>query len=214
MGLLAANQLGLRESAKSAAAKSGLSCISLTDPTVGANSMPEEHQLLRQADPDGERYFLTNHVLVTPLDGKTYRQCFGRQNSNNPVGTPLIFLNLDRLTTPALRATALSHELVHVRHGDPATPQGQHTFLRHLWIPEEAEAHLRGLQTAQALNVMPMYPVWEDRLVWIDTLPILYVLTLTDLALFTIAMRSAGTSARAAARSVALSACTYRRTRI
>ena len=128
MALLGANELGLRESAKSAAAKSGLSCISLADPTVGANPMPEEHRLLRQADLDNERYFLANRVLVTPLDGKTYRQCFGRQNSNNPVGTHLIFLNLDRLTTPALRATALSHELVHLRHGDPATRKANTHF--------------------------------------------------------------------------------------
>ena len=187
MALLGANELGLRENAKSAATKSGLSCISLTDPTVGANPMPEEHRLLRQADPNGERYFLANHVLVTPLDDKTYRQCFGRQNSNNPVGTHLIFLNLDRLNTPALRAVALSHELVHVQHGDPTSALGQQTLLHHLWRPEEGEAHLRGLTTAKALHSPLMYPEWQDRLIWIDTLPLFYSLIAADAVLFVLA---------------------------
>lgn len=57
---------------------------------------------------------------------------------------------------------------------------------------------------------MPMYPVWEDRLVWIDTLPILYVLTLTALAYSQSPFAVAGTSARGAAESVALDACTYK----
>ena len=189
-GLLAGNELGLREEARTAAAKFGQSCVSLSDPTVGANPMPEEHRLLRSADPDGKRYFLSHRVLVTPLSGSVYRGCFGRQISSNPVGTNVIFLNLDRLSTPALRATALSHELIHVEHGDPTAPLGQHTFLQHLWQPEEAEAHLRGLRTARALRSPAMYPVWQDRLIWIDTLPIFYGLIAADLTLFGIAFRA------------------------
>ena len=189
MGLLAGNELGLREEARAAAAKSDQACVSLSDPTAGANPMPEEHRLLRNVDPDGESYFLSHQVLATSLSGPIYKGCFGRSNSNNPVGTNIIFLNLERLNTQALRATALSHELIHVEHGDPATALGQHTLLRHLWQPEEAEAHLRGLQTAQALHSPTMYPVWKDRLIWIDTLPILYGLIVADLALFVIALR-------------------------
>ena len=189
MGLLAGNELGLREEARTAAAKSGQSCVALSDPTAGTNLMLEEHRLLRSVDPDGESYFLSHKVLVTSLSGSIYKGCFGRSNSNNPVGTNIIFLNQERLNNPALRATALSHELIHVEHGDPTTPQGQHTFLPHLWHPEEAEAHLRGLQTAQALRSPTMYPVWQDLLVWIDTLPILYGLIVADVALFVIAFR-------------------------
>ncbi len=189
LGLLAGNELGLREEARAAAAKSGQSCIALSDPTAGANPMLEEHRLLRSVDPDGESYFLSHQVLVTSLSGSIYKGCFARSNSNNPVGTNTIFLNLERLNTPALRATALSHELIHVEHGDLATALGQHTLLRHLWQPEEAEAHLRGLQTAQALHSSTMYPVWQDRLIWIDTLSILYGLIIADVALFVIAFR-------------------------
>ncbi len=189
-GLLAGNELGLREEAKTAAAKFGQSCVSLSDPTVGSNPMPEEHRLLRSADSGGESYFRSHRVLATSLSGSVYEGCFRRRISSNPVGTNVIFLNLDRLGTPALRATALSHELIHVEHGDLTAPLGQHTFFRHLWQPEEAEAHLRGLLTARALHSPATYPVWQDRLIWIDTLPIFYGLIAADVALFGIAFRA------------------------
>lgn len=189
IGLVAADEIGLREKAKAAAANYDLSCVSLSDPTEGANPMPEEHHLLRDADPEGERYFLSHHVTVTPLDGVTYRRCFGQFDSNNPVGTNFIFLNLDRLQTPALRATAISHELIHVQHSDPTSALGQHTLLYHLWRPEEAEAHLRGLTTAKALHSPLMYAEWQDRLVWIDTLPLFYGLLAANLALLLIAFQ-------------------------
>lgn len=190
MGCLGANELGLREEAKDAAAKSGQACIALSDPTTGANPMLEEHRLLRGADPEDETYFHTHQVLVTSLPGSIYRGCLGRSISSNPVGTNFIFLNLDRLNTPALRATALSHELIHVQHGDHTSTLGKHTFVDHLWRPEEAEAHLRGLQTAQTLHSLPMYPVWQDRVVWIDTLPLFYSLVGVDIFLFALTIRT------------------------
>lgn len=140
----------------------------------GPGLLTKELNLLAQADPQAVAYFRASGVPVTPLNGAISNQCFGRVNSNNPVGTKIIFLNTDRLTTPESRAVALSHELVHVEHGDSTSSASRHSFLRHLWRPEEGEAHLHGLQTARRLHATLMYPAWEDYLAWIYLLPISY----------------------------------------
>jgi hypothetical protein len=153
----------------------GLSCIALSDPTVGVYPLTKELKLLAQADPLGAAYFRDHGVTVTPLDEATTTQCFGKVISNNPVGTNIIFLNTDRLRTSASRAVALSHELVHVEHSDHTSTMGKHSFLRHLWMTEEGEAHLHGLQTARKLHAPLMYPSWQDYVVWIYLLPISYM---------------------------------------
>lgn len=178
------NQTGERSSAEQKAKAHGLSCMALSDPTVGAYTLTEELKLLAQADPQAAAYFHTAGVTVTPLDGATSTRCFGKKNSNNPVGTKAIFLNTDRLKTPGSRAVALSHELVHVEHGDPTTVMSRHSRLRHLWMTEEGEAHLHGLQTARRLQTPLMYPAWQEYITWIYLLPISYAVFLLTAVLF------------------------------
>jgi hypothetical protein len=168
------NQMSERTTAEREAEARGLPCMALSDPTVGVYPLTKELNLLAQADPEAVAYFHTAGVTVTQLDGATSNRCFGRVNSNNPVGTKIIFLNTYRLTTPESRAVALSHELVHVEHGDPIFSTSRHSFLRRLWRTEEGEAHLRGLQTARRLHTKLMYPAWEDYVAWIYLLPISY----------------------------------------
>ncbi len=168
------NQMSERTTAEREAKALGLPCMALSDPTVGADPLTTELNLLAQADPQAVVYFRSAGVTVTPLDGATSNRCFGRLSSNNPVGTKTIFLNTDRLTTPEGRAVALSHELVHVEHGDPTSSMSRDSFVRHIWRTEEGEAHLHGLQTARRLNATQMYPAWEDYVAWIYLLPISY----------------------------------------
>lgn len=152
----------------------GLSCVALSDPTIGAFPLTDELNLLAQADSQAVTYFRRAGVTVTPLDGATFTHCFGRMNSNNPVGTKTIFLNTDRLTTSEGRAVALAHELVHVEHGDPNSSMSRHPFAMHLWRTEEGEARLHGLQTARKLHTTLMYPAWEDYVAWLYLLPVSY----------------------------------------
>ncbi len=173
-GILAADGTQLFE--RAAARNNSVSCMELADPTVGTYSGSEELELLSRADPQASAYFVSTGVTVTPLDEATFVRCFGEQYSNNPVDTNVIFLNSGRLTTPALRAVAFAHELVHVEHGDSATAMGHHSLLHHLWMPEEGESHLRGIKAARKLHVRWFYPVWLDYVEWIYLLPISYVL--------------------------------------
>src|SRR5882762_9780225 len=158
VALVVVNQLTQRSRAQRNAQEYGAPCIVLSDPTIGAYPLTEELKLLAKADPHAAYYFRSAGVIVTPLDDATATRCFGKVNSTNPVGTNIIFLNTDRLRTPVSRAIALSHELVHVEHGDGETTMGRHTLLNHLWMTEEGEAHLHGVQTARSLHAPLMYP--------------------------------------------------------
>jgi hypothetical protein len=73
---------------------------------------------------------------ATPLHDAVFNKFFTGL-SGNPVGTSAIVLRQDKLTTPELWAIAISHELVHVQHGDPTSALSHHTLLHHLWITEE-----------------------------------------------------------------------------
>ena len=170
-----ASQLSERAEKRAYAMKHGLPCMALVDPTVGAYAGRPELSLLRLADAQGARYMVADQVTVTELDSAACDHFLAPVKSSNPVGTNAIFLNTDRLTTPAARAVGLSHELVHVRHSDPTSLLGRHTLLRHLWMSEEGEAHLRALETARALHAPLLYPAWQDYLFWIYTLPLSYL---------------------------------------
>ncbi len=149
-------------------------CFALLDPTVGLYSPSPELTLLAKAKPSAATYFTSRPITVTPLTEQQTEPCFGQTNSSNVPGTFAITLNTDRLQTPAQRAVALAHELVHVEHGDPAAEASHHSVFRHLWMTEEGEAHLAGLRAAQTLDSPMMYPAWQDYVVWIFLLPISY----------------------------------------
>jgi len=83
------------------ARRHGLSCMALVDPTVTTDN-EGNGPLLQRADPEGVAFLHSQwDAQITVLDGSTYRRCFGRSNSNNPVGTGAIFLNRDRLPSPS-----------------------------------------------------------------------------------------------------------------
>ena len=149
-------------------------CFALLDPTVGLYSLSPELTLLAKADPSAATYFTSRPITVTPLTEQQTEPCFGKTNSSNVPGTFAITINTDRLQTPAERAVALAHELVHVGHGDPAAKASHHSIFRHLWMTEEGEAHLAGLRAARTLDSPLMYPAWQDYVVWIFLLPISY----------------------------------------
>lgn len=164
-----------RPTATREAAAHGQPGLSVTDPTAGTYDNSAELALLASADPTGAAYLHSHPVTITPLHDDTFKKFFAGV-SDNPVGTDAIVLRQDKLRTPELWAIALSHELVHVQHGDPNTPLGQHSFLHHLWMTEEGEAHLRGLQTARALHAPTIGSSWQDNIFNIYPLPITYVL--------------------------------------
>jgi len=94
------------------ARRHGLSCMALVDPTVTTDNEgngpllqgvdPQTAVHLQRADPEGVAFLHSQwDAQITVLDGSTYRRCFGRSNSNNPVGTGAIFLNRDRLPSPS-----------------------------------------------------------------------------------------------------------------
>ncbi len=79
------------------ARRHGLSCMALVDPTVTTDSEgngpllqgvdPQTAVYLQRADPEGVAFLHSQwDAQITVLDGPTYRRCFGRSNSNNPVG--------------------------------------------------------------------------------------------------------------------------------
>lgn len=164
-----------RSVATSKAVHNGQPALALVDPTVGTYDGGPELAMLAVADPNGARYLHSHPVTITPLHDDTFTRFF-RGFSDNPVGTNAIFLRQDKLTTPQLWAIAISHELVHVQHGDPASALSHESLLHRLWITEEGEAHLRGLKTARALHAHSIYPLWQDYLFNIYNLPITYAL--------------------------------------
>jgi hypothetical protein len=147
--------------------------LALVDPTVGTYDGGPELAMLAAADPDGARYLHSHPVTITALHDDTFNQFFSGLSAN-PVGTHAIILREDRLTTPELWAIAISHELVHVQHGDPTSALSHESLLHRLWITEEGEAHLRGLETARALHVRSIGPEWQDYIFNIYNLPITY----------------------------------------
>ena len=151
-------------------------CFEFTDPTRETYADTPELALLKDADPQAAAYFVQNGAAFTLLNETDTAQCFRPSYSFTPIHSSDIFLNKDRLTTPASRAVALSHEMVHVQHNDPNSAMGKHSLLRHLWMTEEGEAHWRGLQTARALHQQPKDNPWKEYLGVIFVLPLSYIL--------------------------------------
>jgi hypothetical protein len=151
------------------------SCLSLVDPAIYPNAHRTELALLAKADLEGAAYFRSHPVLITELDPGAFVPCFGEALSDTPVDTKAIFLNLGVLTTPELRAAALSHELIHVEHGDFNSRPGRHSLLHHLWISEEGEAHQRGARTAARLGLRASI---GEFIMYAYALPLSYVVIL------------------------------------
>ena len=159
--------------------------FALIDPTVGGQDYPTpELPLLRQVDPAGAAYLQSHFVTVTVLDDKTYRENFGASLSCNPPDTNAIFLDGSKLPSAKLRTVAIAHELIHVQHGDRTTSFGMHSWLQHLWLTEEGEAHLQALHVAKLLNVRPFWVPWIDYVEMIYVLPLLYLFLILDAAWF------------------------------
>ena len=164
-----------RDVAASKAAQTGQPELELIDPTIGTYDGGPELALLAAADPDGARYLHSHPVTITALHDEVFNKFFVGLSAN-PVGTKAIILRQDKLTTPGLWAIAISHELVHVQHGDPASPLSHESLSHRLWITEEGEAHLRALETAHALHAPSIDPAWQDYIFNIYNLPITYAL--------------------------------------
>ena len=81
-------------------------------------------------------------------------------------------LNRDRLPTSALRAVAVAHETVHAAHSHPELPEGQHSFIRHLLIAEEGEAHLADQMAAWRLGTKHLDSPLTAFIAYIFTLPL------------------------------------------
>jgi hypothetical protein len=114
---------------------------------------PDATTLLQRYDPQGAALQQIYPILLTELHHDAFQRCNpGRDTySFTPIGIPTIFLDVDRLSTPQLRAAALSHELIHVAH-DQGFPRHQHSWLRHVLLPEEGEAHLHNLLLSHRLH--------------------------------------------------------------
>jgi hypothetical protein len=168
-----------RANKRADAAAHGKLCLLLIDPDVGPNStVAKLEPRLARVDPEGDAYLRSHGASVTLMDISTIATCT-RENNFFPelLSTQTrSSVNSTALPDNDQRVVALAHELVHVQHGDPATPDGQHTFFRHLWISEEGEAHLKDVQIAKRLGVHPIIPIWKEYLCFIYVEPILYCL--------------------------------------
>jgi len=167
-----------RSNERDDAAKHGKPCLLFIDPDVGPNStVAKLEPRLALVDPEDDAYLRNHGATVTLLDAATLAKCTTHHLfSGAIVDTDSIIINSTALPDNDTRVVALAHELVHVQHGDPATPYGQHTFWRHLWMNEEGEAHLKDVQIARRLGVQPIVPFWQEYLCFIYEEPILYCL--------------------------------------
>lgn len=155
----------------------GAVCMPLTDPTVRSYARWPAARLLSKADPAGYAYLQSHPVMVSIVTGDELAACEGIRpggvvpRSSNLTGTNFILLNQTALSDPALMATGLSHELVHVRYGDPADPRARRSFMSQLWKSEEGDAHERGDRTAAILHAKNMPSQLDEELRYIHPLP-------------------------------------------
>jgi hypothetical protein len=138
-------------------------------------------RLLAQVDADGADYLSNHPVRITEMDGSEFGKCNrGHHESVNAVTTPdsNIFINVSRSDTVAMKAAVVSHEVVHVEHGDRSHPRSQHSLLRHILIHEEGEAHWAGLLAAARLGTMRR-EMWLEPVVYFPVpLEVLHVVVL------------------------------------
>ena len=128
-------------------------CLSLVRPVP--HRWDEELGLLGRVDPKDQRYLVDHGTEIVLLKRNDFNLCRDKTGDNTwgftPDDSQTILLNLDLLSTPELRAAALAHELIHVKHGR-GWPLRSHSLVRHIVFCEEAEAHLEEYIVANALG--------------------------------------------------------------
>ena len=112
-------------------------------------STPIENALavLNGVCPDQVRYLRKHRVPLIVLEHEAFYKRFGNSRARTE-NRSAIYIDERYGGDAAHLAAALSHEEVHVEHGDRGTRAGQHGRLSH-WVfeGEEDEAHLQGDMT-------------------------------------------------------------------
>lgn len=153
---------------------------------------------LRKLDPAGAAILFSHDIGVVSLDHASFLKCDPDSSDRFAftwVGSSLIFLDRDRLHNPDLRAIAVSHELVHVAH-DKGLPLAKHSWLRHLFLPEEGEAHLQNLRLSHQLHLPQLGNPLGQMIVQVFRFESGLVLVLLSVVIFRIQGRKAASPAR------------------
>jgi hypothetical protein len=170
----------------------GQVCADLTDPTLRSYASWPSAKLLAKADPHGYAYLQSHPIMVSIVTADQLKNCEGLHSgqiiprSSNLTGTDYILLNRTALNSDALMAVGLSHELVHVRYGDPRDPRAHRSFLSQLWKSEEGDAHERGNLTGKLLHAKNMPSEVDEYLRYIYPVP--FHAALAMLLVFTFGM--------------------------
>ena len=180
LGLICTAPRLYRERSETVAAeRNGVGCHAVADPSPGllaAKDLPAA-MALWQADPHAAAFLASLPSLsIVELPTAAYQSCFPPGFANTTILTEAVYLDSGRLDSPGIRAVAVTHELVHVAHSHPSTPEGKHSALRHFFFSEEAEAHLAGIRAARRLHIAPPTPIWQDYLIDLFPIPTFYLL--------------------------------------
>ena len=103
--------------------------------------------LLARVNPAQNEYIRHNGVPIRSAEDEVFARAgfptWVHAYTEDQSGT--IFIRQRMTADPAIVAAILSHEVVHVEHGDPLHPFAYHSRWRHMLLRgEEAEAHLSG----------------------------------------------------------------------
>ena len=108
--------------------------------------------LLATVRPDQYEYVRSNGVPIQHLPAGNF-SCNADSHGCTNVNSGAIAIDETQTTDSILNAAVISHELVHVQHGDSSHELSRHSARRHMFLRhQEAEAHLTGNWTLLQLS--------------------------------------------------------------
>lgn len=121
--------------------------------------------LLATVRPDQYEYVRSNGVPLQHLPAGKFTNfgCNADSHGCTNANSGAIAIDATQKTDSILNAAVISHELVHVQHGDSSHESARHSARRHTFLShQEAEAHMTGNWTLLQLShgLRPTFKSW------------------------------------------------------